>query len=269
MGSFSLCYFLVDTLVLARMVRWYHAPVAYRELLPVRASTYVVSIVNTQLAQGALGLYLHRRFGTPLPEVFGTVALLVLLEATQLVGLATIGLSVERPTVPVALFGVPLALATVWAAVATLARTPSAPGLLGRVARSRLLGTFRQARATQCLAVLGLKTGISLLSIFVHKAALGCFGIDIPLGRLVALLPIVYLLGALPVTVAHLGTSQAAWVVFFRDHAPEGELLAYSLAAHLTFMLANGSLGLCFLPKVYADLFGPRRGGSPRSRPAS
>jgi hypothetical protein len=61
------------------------------------------------------------------------------------------------------------------------------------------------------------------------------------------------------VTVAHLGTSQAAWIFFFNDYAREADLLAYSLASHLTFMLANGTLGLVFLPKAYADLFVRRR----------
>jgi hypothetical protein len=71
----------------------------------------------------------------------------------------------------------------------------------------------------------------------------------------VAFLPVVFLVGALPMTVAHLGTSQAAWIFFFSDYAPTADLLAYSLASHLTFMLANGTFGVLFLPKAYSDLF--------------
>ena len=99
------------------------------------------------------------------------------------------------------------------------------------------------------------------LSLLVHAKALTFFGIEIPVLPLLAFLPIVYLVAALPVTVAHLGTSQAAWIFFFGGYAAEADLLAYSLAAHLTFMLANGSFGLIFLPRVYADLFSRRRGG--------
>jgi hypothetical protein len=50
MGAFSLCFFLLDTYVLSRLIRWFHGPLPYRELLPVRAVTYLVSIINTQLA---------------------------------------------------------------------------------------------------------------------------------------------------------------------------------------------------------------------------
>jgi len=72
MGSFSLCFFLLDTFVLSRLIRWFHGPLPYRDLLPVRAVTYLVSIINTQLAQGALALYIHRRFRTPLAQITST-----------------------------------------------------------------------------------------------------------------------------------------------------------------------------------------------------
>lgn len=258
MAGFSLFYFAMDTLVLLKMIRWFHGPLGYRELLPVRASTYLVSIVNTQLAQGALALYIHRRFLTPLGEIAGTVALLILLEVTGLVLFATAGMLTFPGAVPAGLFGVPVALALLWSALWLVAR-----GSLGAAAASLResvpFGTFRRARARHCLTILALKAPIFLFSLFVHGVALTLFGIHIPPLRLLAFLPIVFLIGALPVTVAHLGTSQAAWIFFFRDHAPEADLLAYSLASHLTFMLANGTLGLFFLPKAYADLFVSRK----------
>ena len=93
----------------------------------------------------------------------------------------------------------------------------------------------------------------------MHKYALTLFGMDIPTLRLLTFLPLTFMISALPVTVAHLGTSQAAWIFFFSDYAPEADLLAYSLVSHLTFMLANGTIGLLFIPKAYSDLFGKRR----------
>ncbi|MEA2625151.1 MAG: hypothetical protein QOD06_1196 [Candidatus Binatota bacterium] len=257
MASFSLCFFAVDTFVLLQLVRWFHGPLRYRDLLPVRASTYVVSIVNTQLAQGALALYIHRRFGTPLGEIASTIALLILLEVTQLVTFATIGMIAFPGEVPAGLFAVPVVLAGIWIALVVIARRTADDG--GGSRFSDLLRTFRRARPWQIVTVLALKAPVFVLSLLVHWTALGLFGIQVPLDRLLAFLPIVYLVAALPVTVAHLGTSQAAWIFFFNDYAREADLLAYSLASHLTFMLANGTLGLVFLPKAYADLFVRRR----------
>ena len=257
MASFSLFYFLMDTLILLLMIRWFHGPLTYRDLLPARASTYLVSIVNTQLAQGALALYINRRFGTPLAEITGTVAVLILLEITQLVTFATIGMLSELGNLPLGLFAAPAGLVVVWIALVALLRGPAdaSAGRLGRLRASPLAQTFRRARPGQLLLVLALKGTVLVAAVLVHRAALTFFGIDIPTLRLLTFLPIVFMVAALPVTVAHLGTSQAAWIYFFGDRAPEASLLAYSLASHLTFMLANGSLGLVFLPRAYSDLF--------------
>jgi hypothetical protein len=265
MGTFSVVFFSIDTLVLTTMVRWFHGPLAYRDLLPVRAATYIVSIVNTQLAQGALALYIHRRFMTPLAEIAGTVAVLILLEVTQLVLFATAGMLMFPSEVPPGLLYGPAALAAVWAGLLLALRGPWS----SRFAETALLRTFRSATPGQLLFVLALKSSTFLLALLVHSLALPLFGIHVPTLRLLAFLPIVFMVAALPLTVAHLGTSQAAWIFFFNDYAPEADLLAYSLAAHLTFMLANGTLGLLFLPKAYADLFvHGRRDDIGRARPA-
>jgi hypothetical protein len=254
MGSFSLCFFLLDTFVLSKLIHWFHGPLPYRELLPVRAVTYLVSIINTQLAQGALALYMHRRFRTPLAQITSTVALMILLETTNLILFATIGCLAFPGGAPLSLLALPLALVAVWLLLISLARGKL--GILGqRLSGSEILSTFRRARLRHCAVVLGLKGAVFFLALLVHSQALAFFGIEIPLVRLLAFLPVVFLMGALPITVAHLGTSQAAWIFFFSAYAPAADLLAYSLVSHLTFMLANGTFGVLFLPKAYSDLF--------------
>ena len=254
MGSFSLCFFLLDTFVLSKLIRWFHGPLPYRELLPVRAVTYLVSIINTQLAQGALALYMHRRFHTPLAQITSTVMLMILLETSNLILFATIGFMAFPGGVPLSLLALPLALALIWLLLISLARGKL--GILGQwLSGSELLSTFRRARLRQCAIILGLKGAGFCLALLVHSQALTFFGIEIPLTRLVAFLPVIFLMGALPITVAHLGTSQAAWIFFFSAYAPAADLLAYSLVSHLTFMLANGTFGVLFLPKAYSDLF--------------
>ncbi len=263
MACFSICFFLMDTFVLSRMIRWFHGPLTFPTLLPVRAVTYVVSIINTQLAQVALALYFHRRFSTPLAEITSTVATLILLEVTNLLSFATIGLLAFPGGAPPVLFALPVGLAAFWLLITRVAR--GGLGALGRkIGSHTLLQTFRAIRPGQVLIVLALKGSVFLLSLFVHKYALTLFGIDIPLIRLLTFLPLVFMIGALPVTVAHLGTSQAAWIFFFQDYAAEADLLAYSLVSHLTFMLANGTIGLLFMPKAYADLFGKGRASAVR-----
>jgi hypothetical protein len=254
MGSFSLCFFLLDTFVLSRLIRWFHGPLPYRDLLPVRAVTYLVSILNTQLAQAALALYIHRRFRTPLAQITGTVALMILLEVTNLILFATVGAVAFPGGAPLPLWALPLVLGVVWLLLLSLAR-----GKLGALSRrlsdSVLLSTLRRVRPRHCAIILGLKGSVFCLALLVHSQALTFFGIEIPLARLMTFLPVVFLVAALPITVAHLGTSQAAWIFFFGAYASEADLLAYSLVSHVTFMLANGTFGVLFLPKAYSDLF--------------
>ena len=66
---------------------------AYRDLLPVRAASYVVGFFNTNLGRGAMAAYLSRRLQAPFLELGSTVIFLVLTEYTQLVLWAMLGLS--------------------------------------------------------------------------------------------------------------------------------------------------------------------------------
>jgi hypothetical protein len=63
-----------------------------------------------------------------------------------------------------------------------------------------------------------------------------------------------FLTAPLPNCVAHLGAPQYFWLHFFGDQAPEASLLAFSLTAHVTFMVMNAALGLPFLPRATREL---------------
>jgi hypothetical protein len=99
------------------------------------------------------------------------------------------------------------------------------------------------------------------VSLCLHYYAAHAFGIYIPFSQMLTFLPVIFMLAALPVTVAHLGTTQAAWIFFFSQYAPGPRLLAFSLAAHLVFASTRALLGVLWLPAAYFDLMpaSPRR----------
>jgi hypothetical protein len=99
-----------------------------------------------------------------------------------------------------------------------------------------------------------------LVSLCLHYYAAHAFGIRIPFVQMLTFLPVIFMLAALPVTVAHLGTTQAAWIFFFSQYAPAPRLLAFSLAAHLVFASTRAVVGVLWLPSAYFDLV-PARGG--------
>src|SRR5215208_2106549 len=80
MAANTLFYFAWDTLILSVVIEWFHGPVPYRRLLPVRAASYAVGFFNTNLGRGAMAAYLARRLHAPLLELGSTVIFLVLTE---------------------------------------------------------------------------------------------------------------------------------------------------------------------------------------------
>ena len=54
MMVYSLMYFAIDTLVVTRALSWFIKDIRYRDILPIRASAYIISIFNEQIGKGAM-----------------------------------------------------------------------------------------------------------------------------------------------------------------------------------------------------------------------
>jgi hypothetical protein len=240
----TLFYFVWDTLVLTVVIRWFHGPVPYRDLLPVRAASYVVGFFNTNLGRGAMAMYLSRRLRAPFLELGSTVIFLVLTEYTQLVIWAMLGLLAFRADVSRSLLAVAAGVAVAW----LLVRWLLAPRAWA------IFRTFRLATATRYAQIVLLRAPMFFVSLCLHYYAAHAFGIRIPFTQMLTFLPVIFMLAALPVTVAHLGTTQAAWVFFFSQYAPAPQLLAFSLAAHVVFAFTRALLGVLWLPAAYGAL---------------
>ena len=249
----TIVYFCWDTLVLGIALSWFHSRVAYRDLLPVRASSYVVAFFNTNLGRGALAAYLSKRLGVPLLQIAGTVLFLVLTEYTHLVAWATVGILLVRRTVPPELLWAPVVVAVFWLLFFAARRWIAANGR-GRLHQVAVRAAL--ARPDRCVQIVLVRAPMFFLSLCVHYLAAPTFGIEIPFAAMMAFLPVIFMIAALPITVAHLGTTQAAWIFFFSRYATPEQLLAFSLAAHLTFTATRVVLGLVFLPQAWVGLTG-------------
>ena len=200
------------------------------------------------MGRGALAAYLSRRLQAPFLELGSTVLFLVLTEYTQLVLWAMLGLLAVGPDVSRSLIGVAAAVAVLWLVVRWLLAPRS-----WSISR-----TFRLATPARCCTIVLLRAPMFFVSLVLHWLAAPAFGVHIPFGQLMIFLPVIFMLAALPISVAHLGTTQAAWLLFFGSYATAPRLLAFSLAAHLTFVVTRALLGTALLPLAYADLQ-PRR----------
>lgn len=254
----ALFYFAWDTLVLTMVIRWFHAPVPYLQLLPVRAASYVVGYFNTNLGRGAMAAYLSRRLHAPVLELGSTVIFLVLTEYTQLVIWSMLGIVGFHAEVTGSLAAVAAGVAAFWMLFFLYTKLHVTPtrlvGYLFAPREWKIFRTLRLATVTRLGQVVLLRAPMFVVALCAHYYAAGAFGIHIPFGQLLAFLPVIFMIAALPITVAHLGSTQAAWIFFFSQYAPPPRLLAFSLAAHLVFSSTRALMGILWLPKAYFDL---------------
>jgi hypothetical protein len=264
----AIIYIAWDTFVLTVAIRWFHGPVRYLALLPVRAASYVFAVFNTNAGRGALAVFVARVTRCPILQVGSTVIFLLLTEYIHLVAWATLGMLSIGPEVTESLLWVPPVVAACWLlffAYARAARYHESGGReealwvrTGRWVtapwRGGVLRTFRLAPPSRYGAIVLLRSPMFFCSLCLHYLAIPAFGFSIPFGHLLTFLPVVFMVAALPITVARLGTTQAAWILLFGGLAPVEQLLAFSLAAALTFSLTRALVGLILLPRAYSDL---------------
>ena len=225
---------------------------------------YILALLNTNLGQGGVAYYLHRKGGIPLLDALSSILFIVLMEIYQLLLFSTAGLILYTPATPAQARIVRIMRpidAAAWAillglmaALEASRRSPRAGAWVARWRFGALAGSFRKARPWDYAVVLALKAPNSIGAIVAHYFALRLFGIAIPFVKLMLFLPMVFVAASLPVAVAHLGTSQAAWLLFFSGNAPVAKILAYSLAAHFIFMATTALVGVVFLPRATREL---------------
>ena len=62
---------------MTRTLSWFIKPIRYRDILPIRASAYIISLLSEQIGKGAMAYYLNRRHNVPGWEV-GSVMLFIM-----------------------------------------------------------------------------------------------------------------------------------------------------------------------------------------------
>lgn len=254
MIPYSVVYFLLDSLAVTTVVRRFHTPVRYRDVMPVRAVTYVLALVNSNVGQGGLALWLHRREGIPLLAIAGTFVFLAFVEIYQLVLYSSLGVALVGSGIP----GVTWTYIVAYLLLAAwLLYFNGLPALGVERPASGIFATFGRARIVDYLVILAIKSVALGLAILTHWAALQLFGIHVPLAAMLANLPLIFLGSALPLTVGKLHAA-ALWGYLLGTiggYASPESLGTYSLVAHLTFLLMNAAIGVAFLPRAGREIW--------------
>jgi len=252
MLPYSLLFLAIDTLVLWRAVSWFNAPVAYTSLLPVRASAYILSILNEQVGKGAIAVYLNRTRGVPGWQVGSSLLFIMFCEFYYLLCWALLGCLLTWSRLPAVFHAVP------WIAAGALLffagfvwwfRTPRPP--FGRDLRERdLLRSFRLATPLQYATIVLLRSPAMLAAVFVYSRCAALFGVEIPLREMLGFLPAIFFGTLVPGPFR--AVAVALWPTLFPDHA--AEMTAFGFVQHNSFVLFNAAIGLLFLRRANREL---------------
>jgi hypothetical protein len=100
MVCYSLFYFAIDTLVVTKALNWFVADIKYKDIMPIRASSYIISIFNEQIGKGAMAYYLNKRDKIPGWEVGSVMLFVMFCEIYYLLVWATVGFAVGGDSLP-------------------------------------------------------------------------------------------------------------------------------------------------------------------------
>ena len=258
MIPYSAFYLAVDTVVLWRAVSWFNAPIAWRDLLPIRASTYILSILNEQVGKGAIAVYLNRRHGVPGWQVGSSMLFIMFCEFYYLLAWALVGWLLGRGVLPEVFDAIPLVAGGALLFFIAFVAVFRSERLRHFGLRERqLLHAFRRARPRQYGILVLLRSPALLAAIWVYSRAAALFGVEIPLLDMLGVLPVIFFGTLVPGPFRAVAIT--LWTVLFPHHATQ--MAAFGLVQHNFFVLFNAAIGLCFMRRANRELFGAAAAG--------
>jgi len=253
MVPYCLFFFFIDTLILWRVINWFNTAIAYKDIVPVRASSYILSIINEQVSKGAIALYLHRRAGVPGWEVGSSMLFIMFCELYYLLIWATIGVLFQWDRLPPVFHAIPWILlgAAGFFVVFFLFFT-------GRIAPASTLRdkpifhAFRRAKLRYYGLFFVMRSPMMLGAVVVYTLALRLFGIEAGFWEMLGYLPVILFGATTPGPMRSVAI--VLWVILFPDKP--GEITAFGFVQHNFFILFNAAIGLLFLRRATRELFG-------------
>jgi uncharacterized membrane protein YbhN (UPF0104 family) len=235
------------------------------ELAPLKAASYILNILNYHAASMGMAWLIGRRKGVSFLEAAGALATLSWLDLVAVTGMAVTGLWLAPEVLGPhpALQAWLQAVAAVVFGVALLAAL-----LLQSSWNVRILQTLRDLPPLRPLAALSparmaqgivLRAGMICAYAVAAMLLMRSFGMQPSWGRLFVAMPILTVVGTIPISVSGLGTTQvlmrSLYGPFVTDGRVPGPVIdAYSTAMIMGYIAARVVVAAPFLAKVSREL---------------
>jgi hypothetical protein len=254
MIPYSIFFFLIDSLVVWRIINWFNARVRYADILPIRGSAYIISILNEQVGKGVMAVYLNRRDGVPGWQVGSSMLFIMFCEFYYLLFWATVGYGLRGDQLPEQFRLIP------WVAVGALVFFAFWQlyfrGVLWKSSQVRdrhILHAFRQAQWWQYLVIVALRSPALLAAVGVYTLALRLFGLEAEYLDLLGYLPLIFFGAAVPTPMRAVAIT--LWSFLYPENPAQAT--AFGLVQHNFFIFFNAAIGLLFMRRANRELFGP------------
>jgi len=252
MVGYSIFYFCIDTLVVTKALNWFIADIKFQDIMPIRASAYIISIFNEQIGKGAMAYYLNKRDQIPGWEVGSVMLFIMFCEMFYLLIWATVGYAIGGDALP-AVFGL-IPYIALGASMVLILWISYFRGLFlsGNTFRERrIFHAFRRAKPWHYGAFFLLRSPALLGAVIVYTVALNLFGVDASIMTLMPYLPVIFFAAAVPTPMR--AAAITFWVILFPDN--EGQMAAFGVVQHNFFILFNAAIGLVFWRRAQQELF--------------
>jgi hypothetical protein len=253
MIPYCFLYLLLDSVVVWSVINWFNAKIRYADILPIRASAYILSLVNEQVSKGAIALYLNRRDGVPGWEVGSSMLFLMFCEYYSLILWGTIGVTLRWGTIQPVFHAIPwVALGSGLFFVLFYLFFRGAVGSRIALRDRPILRAFRLAKLWHYAAVILLRAPLVIAGVVVYTLALRLFGGSVSFSEMLGYLPVIFFGAAMPGPMHSVAI--LFWVLLFPDRP--GQMTAFGFVMHNFFVLFNAAVGLLFLRRATREVFG-------------
>jgi hypothetical protein len=246
-------YLLLDSLVLWSVINWFNTKIRYADILPIRASAYILSLVNEQVSKGAIAVYLNRRDGVPGWEVGSSMLFMMFCEYYSLILWGALGAMLRWSAIQPVFHIIP------WIALGSLVFFAFFhlffSGKIGEgiALRDRpIFRAFRLAKVWQYVAVIAMRAPLVIAGVVVYTLALRLFGGSVSFGEMLGYLPVIFFGAAMPGPMHSVAI--LFWVLLYPDRP--GQMTAFGLVMHNFFIFFNAGVGLLFLRRATREMFG-------------
>src|SRR6202049_609516 len=246
-------YLLIDTLGVWSVINWFNAKIRYTDILPIRASAYILSLVNEQVSKGAIALYLNRRDGLPGWEIGSSMLFLMFCEHYSLMLWASIGVILRWSSIQNVFHIIPwIALGSGMFFVFFHLYFSGKIGS-GITLRDRpIFRAFRLAKVWHYGAVIAMRAPLVIAGVIVYTLVLRLFGGTVGFAEMLGYLPVIFFGAAMPGPMHSVAI--LFWVLLFPDRP--GQMTAFGFVMHNFFIIFNAGVGLLFLRRATREVFG-------------